>query len=134
MSLIKKHRQNFDSCVTTTSCIEKATSYYSKFLLRKVKNFNQQKDRITIFTKQSQGKNSKMSIFVLLINRLREVGGGNSSNLTCNGETGPGAEYIAELSDTLSSCGDNINQACDSTFSGPDANLTYINECAARAF
>jgi len=121
-----------DGCVTSTSCIKLATDYYSKDLLKKVYNFKVQKDRIKTYSKQASGKDSKNSDFQLLINRLREAGGGNSSNLTCNGETGAGANYLTTLSSTIASCEQQINDACDSSASGPGANQTYIDECAVK--
>merc|ERR1711892_1142246 len=117
------------SCVTSTACIGNATNYYNKILIKKVYNFKIQRERIKTFSKQSSGKNSKNEIFILLINRIREVGGGNSSNLTCNGENNDGATNLETLSTTLSECETKIYEACDSSQSGPNANSTYIDEC-----
>merc|ERR1711892_1406782 len=117
------------SCVTSTACIGNATNYYNKILIKKVYNFKIQRERIKTFSKQSSGKNSKNGIFILLINRIREVGGGNSSNLTCNGENNDGATNLETLSTTLSECETKIYEACDSSQSGPNANSTYIDEC-----
>merc|ERR1712123_294889 len=117
------------SCVTSTACIGNATNYYNKILIKKVYNFKIQRERIKTFSKQSSGKNSKNEIFILLINRIREVGGGNSSNLTCNGENNDGATNLETLSTTLSECETKIYEACDSSQSGPNANSTYIDKC-----
>merc|ERR1712106_1019059 len=117
------------SCVTSTACIGNATNYYNKILIKKVYNFKIQRERIKAFSKQSSGKNSKNEIFILLINRIREVGGGNSSNLTCNEENNDGATNLETLSTTLSECETKIYEACDSSQSGPNANSTYIDEC-----
>merc|ERR1711892_881433 len=117
------------SCVTSTACIGNATNYYNKILIKKVYNFKIQRERIKTFSKQSSGKNIKNGIFILLINRIREVGGGNSSNLTCNGENNDGATNLETLSTTLSECETKIYEACDSSQSGPNANSTYIDEC-----
>merc|ERR1712123_210385 len=117
------------SCLTSTACIGNATNYYNKILIKKVYNFKIQRERIKTFSKQSSGKNSKNEIFILLINRIREVGGGNSSNLTCNGENNDGATNLETLSTTLSECETKIYEACDSSQSGPNANSTYIDEC-----
>jgi len=107
-----------DSCDTSIACIGNATFYY-ELLQKRVRFFNQQKERIKVFYKQSNGKLKKKDVFNDLINRLREASGGNSSNVTCNGEVNEGSKNIEELMTKLGACSDNINTACNETEEGP---------------
>ena len=69
----------------------------------------------------------KQSIFGPLISKLREAGGGNSSNLTCNGASGPGADNLKALMAELEMCEANIDAACNTGL--PDHNETLTSEC-----
>ena len=69
----------------------------------------------------------KQSIFGPLISKLREAGGGNSSNLTCNGASGPGADFLKALMAELEMCEANIKAACNTGL--PSHNETLTSEC-----
>ena len=69
----------------------------------------------------------KGGIFGPLISKLREAGGGNSSNLTCNGASGPGAENLEVLMAELEMCEANIEAACNTNL--PTINETLTSEC-----
>ena len=69
----------------------------------------------------------KQAIFSPLISKLREAGGGNASNLTCNGESGPGADNLKSLMEELEMCEADIEAACNTGL--PSYNETLISEC-----
>ena len=69
----------------------------------------------------------KQAIFAPLISKLREAGGGNSSNLTCNGASGPGADNLKSLMAELEMCEANIEAACNTGL--PSHNETLTSEC-----
>ena len=69
----------------------------------------------------------KGGIFAPLISKLREAGGGNSSNLTCNGASGPGADNLKALMAELEMCETNIEAACSTNL--PSINETLTSEC-----
>merc|ERR1712012_936452 len=72
------------SCANET-CIDNAVTYMKQLKLA-VKNFGKQYNRILTNAKQSSGKSSKNNDFAPYLVKLRETGGGNASNLTCNGQ------------------------------------------------
>merc|ERR1712079_617522 len=72
------------SCMNAT-CIDNAVTYMKQLKLA-VKNFGKQYNRISTNAKQSSGKSSKYDEFAPYLIKLSETGGGNASNLTCNGE------------------------------------------------
>merc|ERR1712130_1071839 len=71
------------SCMNAT-CINNAVTYMKQLKLA-VKNFGKQYNRITTNAKQTSGKAGKDSEFAPYLIKLRETGGGNASNMTCNG-------------------------------------------------
>merc|ERR1711902_346662 len=61
--------------------------------------------------------------------KLRETGGGNASNLTCNGEKNQGATNLKTLYDNLATCETIINSTCNTGM--PDVNMTFLDACKA---
>merc|ERR1712183_476474 len=67
------------------TCINNAVTYMKQLKLA-VKNFGKQYNRIITNAKQTSGKAGKDSEFAPYLIKLRETGGGNASNMSCNGE------------------------------------------------
>jgi len=94
----------------------------------KVSNFLRQKTRVGKFQTTSGNKAGKKGLFAPIINRIREAGGGNGSNLKCNGDnSGAGAKQMANLTAQLGACEADIHDACDNTH--PNINDTEHDLC-----
>merc|ERR1712147_79762 len=115
------------SCMNAT-CIDNAVTYMKQLKLA-VKNFGKQYNRISTNAKQSSGKSSKYDEFAPYLIKLRETGGGNASNLTCNGEKNQGATNLKTLYDNLATCETIINSTCNAGM--PDVNMTFLDACKA---
>merc|ERR1712227_840355 len=115
------------SCMNAT-CIDNAVTYMKQLKLA-VKNFGKQYNRIRTNAKQSSGKSSKYDEFAPYLIKLRETGGGNASNLTCNGEKNQGATNLKTLYDNLATCETIINSTCNTGM--PDVNMTFLDACKA---
>merc|ERR1712213_248167 len=115
------------SCMNAT-CIDNAVTYMKQLKLA-VKNFGKQYNRISTNAKQSSGKSSKYDEFAPYLIKLRETGGGNASNLTCNGEKNQGATNLKTLYDNLATCETIINSTCNTGM--PDVNMTFLDACKA---
>merc|ERR1719477_187616 len=114
-----KVSQRATTCMNET-CINTAMSYM-KIMKDKVSNFLRQKTRIGKYKTTSGNKAGKKGLFGPILNRIREAGGGNSSNLRCNGDnSGAGAKQLKNLTSLLGACEENINASCN-------ANLPVIN-------
>merc|ERR1711978_320149 len=110
------------------TCIDNAVTYMKQLKLA-VKNFGKQYNRISTNAKQSSGKSSKYDEFAPYLIKLRETGGGNASNLTCNGEKNQGATNLKTLYDNLATCETIINSTCNTGM--PDVNMTFLDACKA---
>merc|ERR1712001_396542 len=115
------------SCMNAT-CINSAVTYMKQLKLA-VKNFGKQYNRIKTNSKQSSGKSGKSDEFKPYLIKLRETGGGNASNMTCNGEKGPGATNLTNLYDSLATCKTIINNTCNASM--PAINMTFLDACKA---
>merc|ERR1712213_143806 len=115
------------SCANET-CIDNAVTYMKQLKLA-VKNFGKQYNRISTNAKQSSGKSSKYDEFAPYLIKLRETGGGNASNLTCNGEKNQGATNLKTLYDNLATCETIINSTCNTGM--PDVNMTFLDASKA---
>merc|ERR1712066_1226112 len=115
------------SCMNAT-CINNAVTYMKQLKLA-VKNFGKQYNRIITNAKQTSGKAGKDSEFAPYLIKLRETGGGNASNLTCNGEKNQGATNLKTLYDNLATCETIINSTCNTGM--PDVNMTFLDACKA---
>merc|ERR1711963_1171182 len=116
------------SCANET-CIDNAVTYMKQLKLA-VKNFGKQYNRILTNAKQSSGKSSKNNEFAPYLVKLRETGGGNASNLTCNGQKNQGAVNLETLYNNLATCETIINATCNED-NMPDVNMTFLDACKA---
>lgn len=92
-----------------------------------MKNFEKQLKRIQAKNKTSKNKGGKKGAFNKALERLVEQGGGNKSNLTCQGSvTNDGAKQLKNLTDFLSNCSTQIKDACNVTVPG---NMTERMQC-----
>ena len=114
------------TCLNYT-CIDTAISYL-KMLKDRVANFDKQDARITKQNKTGGSKSGKKGLFGPVIRRINENGGGNSSNLTCNGEKNSGAAQLTNLTETLLKCEDEIKNNCDPS-NLPLPNITEVTTC-----
>ena len=91
------HKRTGESkCSTPKTCIATAIGYMKKNDM--VRNFEAQKKRLERFVKQANSKSKKSADFEPLIVKLTALGGGNSSNLLCNGNaTNAGAVLLKNL-------------------------------------
>ena len=97
-------------CLPKT-CIATAVGYMKKNDM--VQNFEAQKKRLERFVKQANSKANKSANFAPLIVKLTALGGGNSSNLLCNGNgTNSGAVLLKNLTAELGKCNASITEEC----------------------
>ena len=76
----------------------------------------------------SGGKSGKKGLFGPIVRRITEHGGGNTSNLTCNGKKNSGAAQLTNLTETLLKCEGEIVKACDPK-NLPAPNKTEVEKC-----
>ena len=129
--IVKSVRQ---TCTADEACLTNVSKYMN-IVLNKIKNFNQQKTRIERFVKLSQSKGDKKAEFLPLLSQLKESGGGNASALVCSGNSSsPATARLNNIVASLTSCQDNIKQACETAL--PTVNATLLDTCAtdAKAF
>merc|ERR1719278_2438122 len=122
-------RNTTSSSCMNASCINNAILYMKQLKLA-VKNFGKQYNRISTNSKQSSGKSGKSDEFKPYLIKLRETGGGNASNMTCNGEKGVGATNLQTLYDNLETCEVIINSTCHED-NMPAVNMTFLDACKA---
>merc|ERR1712088_970172 len=115
------------SCMNAT-CINNAVKYMDQLRLA-VKNFGKQYARISTLGNQAKGKAGKYDEFEPYLIKLRETGGGNASNMTCNGEKGTGATNLKNLYDNLETCKTTINHTCNASM--PAKDVTFLDACKA---
>ena len=115
------------TCLSFT-CHDDATSYLK--LLTKTANHEKQFSRVKRQNKTGSGKAGKKGLFGPVVLRIVENGGGNASNLTCNGASNAGSAQLTNLTETLLKCEDEIHNAC-SPSNLPQTNMTEVNICNA---
>ena len=94
-----------------------------------VTNFLKQKTRIEKQSSIAKKKSEKNGIFKSIALRLIDVGGGNSSSLTCSGSAeSNGAKQLENLTRALGDCKKNIIASC-SPENFPKANKTLVVAC-----
>ena len=126
----KSRKQKFslrDSTCLNFTCINEAVSYL-RLLKDRVANHEKQNARITRQNKTGSGKSGKKGLFGPVVRRIVENGGGNASNLTCNGKKNSGAAQLTNLTETLLKCEDEIKNACDPS-NLPQPNMTEVAAC-----
>ena len=95
-----------------------------------ITNFARQSKRIERQTDTGKSKSGKSGLFIPVAMRLREIGGGKMSELSCGGRTDtPGAEQLANLTRFLFDCEDNIKAVCQPQNS---LNITAISSCKEK--
>merc|ERR1711923_496096 len=100
----KKSNKEFrDQTCLNYTCIDNAIGYL-KLLKDKVSNFDKQASRMKRQNKTGKGKAGKKGLFGPVLRRITLVGGGNTSDLTCNGEKNFGASQLNNLTETLLKC------------------------------
>ena len=101
---------------TTSGCLPKGCVAMAVGYMKKndmVRNFEAQKKRLERFVKQANSKANKSADFAPLIVKLTALGGGNSSNLLCNGNgTNSGAVLLKNLTTGLGKCNASITAEC----------------------
>ena len=96
-----------------------------------ITNFARQSKRIERQTDTGKSKSGKSGLFIPVAMRLREIGGGKMSELSCGGRTDtPGAEQLANLTRFLFDCEDNVKAVCQPPRS---LNITAISSCKEKA-
>eukprot|EP00090_Calanus_glacialis_P002895 TRINITY_DN12120_c0_g1_i13.p1 TRINITY_DN12120_c0_g1~~TRINITY_DN12120_c0_g1_i13.p1 ORF type:complete len:830 (-),score=203.38 TRINITY_DN12120_c0_g1_i13:102-2567(-) len=125
----KKFKQSSNaSCTVTTTCLDKATKYM-KVLKDNVENYFKQEKRMTTQNRTAGNKKGKKDVFQKNVNRLVQAGGGNSSNLKCNGNTASkGAQQMSNLTIALKNCSTSIKDKCGNI--PQPKNSTKVKECS----
>merc|ERR1712051_722054 len=118
-----------DTSCMNDACINNAVKYM-KQLKGAVKSFGNQYNRIVRNKKQTTGKAGKKDEFEPYLIKLRETGGGNSSNMSCNGEMNEGATNLLNLYNSLETCKTIINNTCHED-NMPAINMTFLDACKA---
>jgi len=119
---------SFKSSCMNATCIDNAVTYMKQLKLA-VKNFDKQYNRITTYDKQTTSKAGKNDEFAPYLIKLSETGGGNVSNLSCNGEYNQGATNLQTLYDNIASCESKVNESCNTNM--PGVNMTFLDACKA---
>ena len=119
-------KEHHRPCLITADCIDTAVSYM-KLLKDKISNFEKQLSRMKTQNKTGKSKAGKKGIFESIIRRIVRAGGGNASNLTCNGKAkSSGAEKLKNLATLLMGCEVNIKNSCD-TLNLPQPNERKVS-------
>merc|ERR1711902_160147 len=119
---------SFKSSCMNATCIDNAVTYMKQLKLA-VKNFDKQYNRITTYSKQTNSKAGKNDEFAPYLIKLSETGGGNVSNLSCNGEYNQGATNLQTLYDNIATCESKVNESCNTNM--PAVNMTFLDACKA---
>ena len=118
------------TCSSDEECLTLATKYL-KTIKDKVVNFNAQKARIEKSGKLALSKAGKKGDFTTDLSNLKDVGGGNTSALTCQGNSnGTGQAALKDAVDKLTACQDSIKAACETGL--PPYNQTAADACATK--
>jgi len=123
-NVIQKPRQ------IDANCIDNAVKYMVT-IQKQVAFFDTQKTRMETMEKQAGGKAKKMGNFQPLCAKIREAGGGNSSDLRCNGEK---SENLTNLYSELMACKENINTSCSTDMPTHDENMVATCVTDIKAF
>ena len=106
-----RNQRTEDSECLPKTCVATGVGYMKKNDM--VRNFESQKKRLEKFVKQAYNKANKSADFAPLILKLTALGGGNSSNLLCNGNgTNSGAILLKNLTAELGKCQASITDEC----------------------
>merc|ERR1712038_580564 len=95
------------------ACLTALGKYMNQYN-QKYRNFENQKNRITKFSKLTGNKGGKKDAFKTIKGQIRETGGGNASALSCGGKTsGTGQKLLKDIYDKLTACSAGIKKACE---------------------
>merc|ERR1711953_1054810 len=109
------------------ACLTALGKYMNQYN-QKYRNFENQKNRITKFSKLTGNKGGKKDAFKTIKGQIRETGGGNASALSCGGKTsGTGQKLLKDIYDKLTACSAGIKKACETD--KPAINQTFIDAC-----
>merc|ERR1711997_1163911 len=112
------------------ACLTALGKYMNQYN-QKYRNFENQKDRITKFSKLTGNKGGKKDAFKTIKGQIRETGGGNASALSCGGKTsGTGQKLLKDIYDKLTACSAGIKKACETD--KPAINQTFIDTCSTK--
>ena len=110
---VYKRREVPRPCLITSDCVDTAVSYL-KLVKDKLSNYEKQLSRMKTQMKTGRSKAGKKGIFRGIVQRLVRAGGGNVSNLVCNGELdSAGSEKLKNLATSLLDCEGDIGTNCD---------------------
>ena len=124
---IKKDLRSNVKAINAT-CIANILSIANTYFVPMM-NYDAQRKRIIRQNKTADSKGGKKGAFNKALQRLVEAGGGNASDLSCQGSTdSTGALQLANLTTTLSNCSNEIYDAC-SLDKRPKPNMTAVNRC-----
>jgi len=115
-----------ESCMSYL-CIDDAVAFL-KLLKDRAANHEKQHARTQRQNKTGSSKAGKKGLFGPVVRRIVENGGGNASDLKCNGKTNAGSRQLTNLTETLLKCEDEIHDACDPS-NLPQTNMTEVNTC-----
>merc|ERR1711953_1005527 len=112
------------------ACLTALGKYMNQYN-QKYRNFENQKNRITKFSKLTGNKGGKKDAFKTIKGQIRETGGGNASALSCGGKTsGTGQKLLKDIYDKLTACSAGIKKACETD--KPAINQTFIDACSTK--
>ena len=115
-----------ESCLSYL-CIDDAVAFL-KLLKDRAANHEKQHARTQRQNKTGHSKAGKKGLFGPVVLRIVENGGGNASDLKCNGKTNAGSRQLTNLTETLLKCEDEIHDACHPT-NLPQTNMTEVKIC-----
>merc|ERR1712128_389387 len=116
------------SRAVNSTCLDTAVKLL-KIVTSRITNFLVQQKRMTKYNTTGGKKSGKKGLFGPIASKVIDVGGGNSSDLSCSGnKTNPGALKPKSIISSLQPCEENIKTACDPT-AYPLPNATKGAEC-----
>ena len=112
------------TATVSETCFKNAVFFMRK-MNEKVINFENQKKRNEKFAQICKSKSKKSKNFLSMVTMLREVGGGNSTDLRCNKKKNAGAGLLTKLTKSLETCDSLITRECVTNV--PPMNSTYLD-------
>lgn len=125
--MLKEKKNSRKESRSGAMCLSVAVKYMKQWK-DVVTNFRKQEGRATKHAELGGKKSGKKEEFAPTAHRLVEVGGDNSSNLSCGGEFGnEGAKKLANLTTDLFACESTVASACTM----PELNATLVANCTS---
>merc|ERR1719206_1324549 len=114
-----------------STCVDNAVRLINT-VNTKIINYLKQQKRIAKFNNTRSKKSGKKGLFGPIANKVIDIGGGNSSDLSCSGnKTSEGAGTLKEIIGNLSKCEEDIKAACDVS-AYPIPNKTEADACVSN--